>query len=229
MRHQRLGLHQEVLLLALKDEQGVPFSGTWHCIALGGAVLSELMLRDIVKVDDEGKKSFLKLVNKKRTGDDVLDEAIDKIACAKRRATLRTWVTRMSQIKQLRHRVARQLCDLKILRANEKQVLLIFKQRIYPERDHGPEREILARIKDAVFSTGQDADPRTIVLLSLAHSSGLLRKLFDKRRLKSRKAHIEKVVAGATLGNATKQAIEAAQAAVMVAAMVPAITAATVH
>ncbi len=229
MRHQRLGLHQEVLLLALKDEQGVPFSGTWHCIALGGAVLSELMLRDIVKVDDEGKKSFLKLVNKKRTGDDVLDEAIDKIACAKRRATLRTWVTRMSQIKQLRHRVARQLCDLKILRANEKQVLLIFKQRIYPERDHGPEREILARIKDAVFSTGQEADPRTIVLLSLAHSSGLLRKLFDKRRLKSRKAHIEKVVAGATLGNATKQAIEAAQAAVMVAAMVPAITAATVH
>ncbi len=229
MRHQRLGLHQEVLLLALKDEQGVPFSGTWHCIALGGAVLSELMLRDIVKVDDEGKKSFLKLVNKKRTGDDVLDEAIDKIACAKRRATLRTWVTRMSQIKQLRHRVARQLCDLKILRANEKQVLLIFKQRIYPERDHGPEREILARMNDAVFSTGQEADPRTIVLLSLAHSSGLLRKLFDKRRLKSRKAHIEKVVAGATLGNATKQAIEAAQAAVMVAAMVPAITAATVH
>ncbi len=227
-RTPRLGLHEEVMLLALNDEKGTVGGGTWYGFALGGAVLSELLLQERIEVEEDGKKSFLKVVVKKKTGDNVLDEALEKVINAKRRATLETWVTRFSALKDLRHRVALLLCDKKILRADKKQVLLFFSKRVYPERDHGPEKEIIARVKNAVFSSGRDADPRTVVLVSLCHSSGLLNAMFDKKRLKTRKTHLESFVKGSTLGGATQKAIQAAQAAILVATMVPIITATTV-
>jgi hypothetical protein len=227
-RNGSLGVHEEIMLLALHDEKGTVASGTWYNLALGGAILSELLLRGIVEVESAGKKSFLKLLNKKFTGDDALDAAIEKISKAKRRATLETWVSRLSGIRDLRHRVARLLCKREILRADEKQILLFFKQRIYPERNHGPEQKVIARLSDAIFGNGQKTDPRTIVLLSLAHSSDLLKVLFDKKELKSRKSHIEQLADGNTLGDATKAAVQSAQAAIMVATMIPVITT-TVH
>jgi hypothetical protein len=229
IHHKQLGLHQEVLLLALNDKKGTIFSGTFYGLSVAGAILSELLLQNRVEIETEGKKSFLKLVDEKTTGDEILDEAIQKVSTAKRRGSLETWVSRLASLKNLRHRIARQLCDKKILRANERQVLFFFKQRIYPERDHGPEKEIIARLNGVIFSSGRDADPRTIVLLSLVNSSGLLDKLFDRKRLKSRKAHIESLIQGVTLGDATKKAIQGAQAAIMVATMVPLIASTAVH
>ena len=224
-----LGLHQELMLLALHDEKGTVTTGTWYSMALGGGILTELMLQDRVKVETERNKTYLQLVSRKSTGDDVLDEALQKVDSAKRRATLQTWVPRMAGIKQLSHRVAQQLCDLKILRADEKQVLLFFKKRIYPERDHGPERQIIERLESAIFDRSANIAPRTVVLLSLANSGGMLPFLFDKKKLKSRKEHIDNVTSGATLGDATSQAIQSAQTAIMVATMVPIMTTAAIH
>ena len=117
----------------------------------------------------------------------------------------------------------------KILRADEKQVFLFFKQKIYPERDHGPEKQIIARLRHAIFHSGKDADPRTIILLSLAHSSNLLPLVIDKSRLKQRKQHIENITRGGTLGKATKGAIESARAAILVATTIPVMTATHTH
>ena len=65
-------------------------------------------------------------------------------------------------------------------------------------------------------------------MLSLANSAGLLSIPFDKRELKKRKKRIEQVVNGEMMGKATKEAVEAAQAAVMVACIIPAITVTTI-
>jgi len=43
-RFKQLHLHEEILLLVLKDKDGTVASGTWSSLALGGAVLAELML-----------------------------------------------------------------------------------------------------------------------------------------------------------------------------------------
>ena len=40
----RLTLHEEILLLALRDEEGTIASGTNYSYALGGAILAELIL-----------------------------------------------------------------------------------------------------------------------------------------------------------------------------------------
>ena len=120
--------------------------------------------------------------------------------------------------------MAEQLAKRWILRIDEDKVLGIFTRKIYPEVDPRPERELIERLRQAIFGDGGEIDPRTVVLLSLANSADLLKLVFDKKQLKSRKARIEQVVNGDLTGKATNEAIQAMQAAVMVACILPAIT-----
>ena len=56
-----------------------------------------------------------------------------------------------------------------------------------------------------------------VMLLALRDEEG-------KKRLQGRKKRIERLTSGGLMGKATREAVQAAQAAVMVACMVPAIT-----
>lgn len=58
----------------------------------------------------------------------------------------------------------------------------------------------------------------TVVLLSLVNSTGLLKVVFDKKKLIGRKVHIKQIVNGEITG---KAATETIQAAVMVACIMP--------
>jgi hypothetical protein len=58
------------------------------------------------------------------------------------------------------------------------------------------------------------------VLVSLANNANLLKVIFDKKKVKSRKKRIENIVNGEMTGKAAKEAIEAMQFAVMVAVFV---------
>jgi len=79
------------------------------------------------------------------------------------------------------------------------------------------------RLRDAIFTDTDQVEPRTVVLLSLAKSTNVLKVNFDKKKLKSRKDRIERIINGEVTGKATKEAIEAMQAAVVVAIMFSAI------
>ena len=223
-----LFLHEEILLLALRDEEGTIASGTMYQYAIGAALLAELLLSKRIEVDQSGKKKLVNLVSTIPLGEPLIDECLGKVTNAKRRAVLQTWVSRFASIKNLKHRVAQQLCRRGILRADEDKVLLLFTRKIYPEVNPGPERELNRRLEHAIFNETRDIDPRTVVLLSLANSTGLLNIVFDKKMLKGRKARIEQIVNGEITGKAAKEAFQAIQAAVMVACIMPTITAATV-
>ena len=112
-----------------------------------------------------------------------------------------------------------------MLRSDEASVLLIFKRKIYPELDPKPERELIERLRKAIFGAARQIDPRTVIVLSLANSANLLKIPFDRKDLRSRRKRIEQITNGDLLGKATKEAIQAAQAAVTAAAVVPAIAA----
>jgi len=229
MSHDRLGLHEEVLLLALHDEKGTIAQGTMYQYAIGGAVLAELLLQERLEVTEHRKKKLAEVVNSTPVGDDLLDECLAKIAGGKKAKTLDTWVSKFATLSGLKHRVAGGLCDRGILKEEEGQVLLIFKRRTYPERDPRPENEIIERLRRVIFTEERDVDPRTVVLVSLADKAGLLKIIFDKKALKERKARIERVVNGDLTGKATAEAIQAMQTAVMVACIVPVICSTAVH
>ena len=139
-----LFLHEEILLLALKDEEGtIASGGTMYQYAIGAALLAELLLSKRIEVEQTGKKKLVNLVSTNPLGEPLIDECLEKVANAKRRAVLQTWVSRFSSIKNLKHRVAQQLCRCGILRADEDKVLLLFTRKIYPEINPGPERELI--------------------------------------------------------------------------------------
>jgi Golgi phosphoprotein 3 len=222
-----LFLHEEILLLALRDEKGtVDARARMYQYALAGAIVAELFLGERVAVEPD-KKRLVNLVSARPLGDPLLTECLGRIAEAKRRQRLNAWVQRFARIRDLRHRVAAGLCTRGILRVSEDKVLWIFTRRIYPERDPRPEKRIIERLRRAIFTESRTVDPRTVVLLSLAHGAGLLAIPFDRKQLRERKKRIEHVIEGELLGRATREVVQAAQAAATAAA-VAATTAATV-
>ncbi len=218
----KLFLHHEVTLLALKDAKGTVESGAYLQTAIGAALLSELLLSGRVEIETEKKKkSFARVVGDKSLGDELLDECLHRIQTSKKRQKLQTWVSRFANTKNLKHRVATDLCRRGVLRSSEDKVLLIFKRRIYPEVDPKPEREIITRLKKAIFGAGP-VDPRTVALVAIAQAANLLKNAFEKRRLKERKERIEKITRGEASGRAAKEVIEAAQVAAAISVVIAA-------
>ena len=220
-----LNLYEEVMLLALRDEKGTIATGfPEHLVA--GAILAEFLLEGRISLDGKRKK-LVDIKNHRKTGNPVMDECLENMKTAKRRASIQTWINRLAGIKQLRHKVARQLCDRRILRASEDKILFIFKRRIYPEINPVPERQIIDRLREAIFGDQRELDPRTIVLISLANGSDLLRQTFGRKEIKSRKKRIELITSGNLAGQATAEVIAACQTAVIIAAVIPTIVTTT--
>ena len=216
-----LFLYEEIMLLALKDEEGTIASGTMYNYAVGGAIMAELLLSQSIAVDQSKRRKLVSVVSPQLLSDSLIDEWLMKMSSAKRRKTLQDWVSRIANTKDLKHRIALQLCQRGILKMDENTILLLFTQRIYPDINPEPEREIINRLHSTIFTDTDDIDARTIVLLSLAKSANILPIIFGKKEIRQRKKRIEQIVNGDIAGKATKEAIEAMQAAVMIACMMP--------
>jgi golgi phosphoprotein 3 len=226
-RDRSLALYEDVMLLALRNDRGTVAGGTMFAQAAGGAILADLLLRARVRAVTEGRSTYIEVEDRTPPGDPVLDECLEKIAAAGRRGKAVTWVQRFSGVRGLKHRVAEGLVDKGVLRATEETVLLFFTRRTYPELDPSVEQRIVARLRDAIFSDSSSVDPRTTVLVALASHTGLLKANFDRAELKARRARIRAIIDGNVIGKATKAAVEAVQVAMMVAATMPAVMAAT--
>lgn len=221
-----LPLHQEVMLLSLRDDKGTIESGAYYHMAIGAAILAELLLRGRIDVEQDKKKKFARVVRDRSLGDPVADECLQRIVNSKKRQQLSTWVSRFANVRNLKHRVALDLCRNGVLKEDEDKVLWVFKRKIYPEIDPRPEREIIRRLEKAVFGAGS-VDGRTTALIAIAHNANLLKNAIEKKRLKERKERIERVANGDAAGSAAKDAVQAAQAAAALVAVIAASTVVT--
>lgn len=227
MASPELFLHEELMLLALKDREGTVAGGTMYSYAIGGAVLAEFLLSDRVTMQPDGKKSVVTVSDPTPFGDPLLDDWLAAIASEKKFRDLGHWVARIAGTKDLKHRVATQLCRRGILRTAEDKVLLIFTRKIYPELDPAPERRLMGQIESAIFHDG-DVDPRLAVLIAVANTGGVLQAVFKKSRLKDRKGRIKEISEGTATADATKEAIEAMQAAIFITTIFPAVMTTTI-
>lgn len=205
---------EELLLLALCDEKGTQAYGSMLPYALAGGILTELMLARRVEVDRSGKRKqeLVTLCDPSPMGDPVLDDALERIATAKRRATAQTWVTRLAGRSGLRADVAAGLCRRGVLEEREDRVLLLFRRQVFPTVNPEPERRLIERLRAAVLEVGDDLDPRTAVTVALADGVGLLPAVLTKVERREHKARIEALSEGLIVGQATREAIQAVQA-----------------
>src|SRR5687768_7927867 len=94
-----LFLHEEIMLLALRDAEGTIAQESIYKYALGGAVLAELLLHKRIGVMESKKKRFVTAVSSKSIGEPLLDECLERISRAKRPTMLPTWVSRFAGMK----------------------------------------------------------------------------------------------------------------------------------
>lgn len=226
-REKELLLHEELLLIALRDEKGAIHYQAGMCqYALAAAILAELLLAERIAVEDD-KKRIVNVTNTRPIGEPLLDECLSRIESARRRQRLRAWVQRLANTRQLRQRIAAGLCQRGILREDEDRVLWLFRRKLFPQRDPRHERRIIERLRRAIFTETRSVAPRTAILIALANGSGLLRIPFDKRELRGRKERLTRITEGQLLGRAMHDAIKAVQAAIVAASTVASTTAVT--
>ena len=223
-----LFLHEQIMLLALRDKEGTIATSTMYKYAISGAILAELILNNRIVVDESKKRKLIRVLDSTPVGEPLIDECFDKIKNANRNQSLQTWVSRFSSVKNLKHRVAKHLCQRGILRVDESKILLIFNRTIYPEVNPEPERKLIEQLREAIFSNTERIDPRTVVLISLCNGTEILKAIFDRKTLKVRKDRINQIINGELTGKAVKEVRDAMQAAVMVTCILPAIVSTTV-
>ncbi len=227
-RVEQLCFHEELLLLALRDAKGtVHGQAGFYQYALAAGVLAELLLQKRIAIVD-ARKRMVEVVDDTPTGNELLDECLERIYTAKRRQRLQTWVQRIGNRSKLKHDVARALCRKGALREDEDRVLLLFRRRLYPEQDPRFEQRIIERLRKAIFSDSGKVDPRTAVLVSLAHGTDLLAIPFKRKELRERKQRIKQITDGEVLGKVAKEAAEAVQAAIIAATTAASVSATVV-
>jgi len=227
MSNTDLYLHEAILLLALRDEKGTIDASVHYPYAIAGAILAEFVLTNRVSIDASKRSKKVNPIDSTPFGDLILDECLEKIRTKKKPDSAQNWVSRFSQIKGLKHRVAQQLVQRGILRMDEDKILLMFKRKIYPEVNPEPERRIIAQMHEAIFSDSENIEPRILVMIALAKAADILKVVFDKKELKTRKKRLKQIEKGELVGIATKEAIEAMQAALAASAAISASIAAT--
>ena len=214
-----LTLYEEILLLALDDDKGTTELGGMYTKAMGGAILAELVLgRSIAIGDDKQKK--VRVVSPQPVGDEILDACLALIVADGKEKRANHWVMKFTGLKDLKNRVARQLVKKRVLTESEDKVLGLFRRVVYPESDPGPERELVERMRKAIFTSTAQVDPRTVIIVALTHATSMLPKIFDKRKLKDRKRRLEKLTSGQVVGQATKEVVQAMQTAIMVSTVI---------
>lgn len=227
-RRRALRLHEQVLLIALREEDGkIDSKASFeYQMIMAAAMLAELTLLKKVAIPDD-KKGKVELLDDSSTGNTVLDTALSKIEGSKKR-TAADWASRLANMKDLRKETAENLCDKSVLKAEEGTIFFFFDKTYYPELDPKPERELISKLREAIFTETPDVDERTLILLALLYKSSMLEIPFDKKELKARKTRMEKLCSGDLIGQAAREAITAAQTAVMLTTVIlPAVTVTT--
>ena len=218
MDRRALYLHEEVLLLALRDREGTLHPSAWVHAAMGGAILAELFATNRIALSDDGKQSRstnVEVLDATPFGEPVLDDCLGKIRDAKTPYSLQHWAGLFGARGDLFPLAAGELCRLGILREDEKKVLFLFSRKVYPELDGRPEEDLITRLRSAIYGSSKGIDERTRMLLAIAEKTGLLYVIFGDKEIKQRKEHIAKICEGDVAGDTTEQAVNAANAALM--------------
>jgi hypothetical protein len=221
----KLTMYEELLLLALDDRKGTSAMGGMHTLAMGGAVLAELVLLGAVRIGED-KKQFVDAEPGTQVADPLLAECLALVTTAKKRRRAVEWVQKFSGLKDFNKRVARGLVAKGVLNEEQDLVLGIFPRTVFPARDGGPEQDLIRRLERAVMTDDDRVDERTLVIAIVAQATALLERAVDKKQLKTRKARLKQLAEGHLAGAATLEAVKAAQAAAMVV-VIAATTAAT--
>ncbi|MDJ0839911.1 MAG: GPP34 family phosphoprotein [Acidobacteriota bacterium] len=206
MGQRTLFLQEEIMLLALRDGKGANNMFSIFHYAVAGGILAELALAGKITFEERDKKTYVVPVDDTSTGDEQMDLCLAKIFNAQKQEDAATWVFRLGGDTEMKHRIAEGLCRRGILRA-DKIKFLFLTDRVYPEVNPKPKRELIARLEKAIFTNTGPVEAGSAVLVSLADSVGILKNVFQAKELKKRAHRIKNIADDNVICYATKEAV----------------------
>ncbi|MER7609814.1 GPP34 family phosphoprotein [Nocardioides sp. NPDC127503] len=168
---------EDLLLLVLDDEKGT-LASSWVQQALGGAILTELVMAGSVQIVPKSGLTPAKAmaVPGRRPDEPVLAAAYDVLAVKPLAA--KNAVTNLG--KGLHEALAARLCDRNILKRRDEKILGIFPRTTWPAADSSHENAVRGHLV-AVLIHGAAPDARTGPLIALLSSIDLAHKVVDTR------------------------------------------------
>jgi golgi phosphoprotein 3 len=186
-----LTLADEIAVLMLRDDTGAirPECASVASMAIAGGILMELAL--LGRIDTDLKSLFI--VDPTPVGDELLDDALQKIAAEPKKRSSAWWIRGLGlHSGDLSVTVLGRLVRAGILRAEDRQFLWVFSRRAYPQNSGREEREAKARLLSVIFNDDLP-DSRDTLLLGLADSTGVLDAILspeDRRKASNRIAQV---------------------------------------
>ena len=175
-----LSLPEAVLLLAIDERSGAVRGGGELRHGLAGAMLIELSLHGRLKC--EGRS--LTAVDRLRTGDALLDEALSLMRRAAAPRPVRSWLLRITRaLHDLQPRYLDRLAREGIVRHERSRALGLFSANYYPLLTLGSRYSLVERLRQIALAD-TSAKPREIALLRLLEACGLLEVLFARAELR---------------------------------------------
>jgi hypothetical protein len=206
-----LSLPEELLLLTHDPQTGAPLAARWE-YAVAGTILFELVLRGRIRIDGEQVRAVAQ-PTREPSGDDLLDEALKRIARARIKHTARWWVGvlmagRPRLAEAYRQRMARQ----GILLREEYTRFRIFRRERFVLRDRAARDSTRDHLRSTVLHFHDGAEPvaldgRAMLLLPVVHALGLEHVLFSEQELREVGDSIERLAGGSIAGNLLRDVV----------------------
>lgn len=210
----------EELLLLSHDERSGLFLDLPELLvntALAGAVLMELAILNRIDTDLD----HLMIVDKTPTGEPLLDGILARIAAEPGLHGTPAWLDALRQEGPRLHAAAvARLVERGILRQEHNRFLWVFETRRYPLIENREQQEVKLRIASLLLSD-DIPDARDVVIIALAESCGLLKRVFSEEELRRSHARIQQIVRLDLIGQAVRSTIQDLQSLVVTMAGYP--------
>lgn len=218
-------LAEDLLLLLLDDETGKPLvEGYTLPRVLAGAVLLDLTLDGVVEPSDgtgEVKKGRLVLRNRTAPLDPILAHAVAQLRGSK---PMKPEAAIEKLGKNLREAVLGRVVERGWVHEAKGKVLGIFPTKTWPSVDDTHERVVRAKLRAALVA-GVAPDPGTAALISLLSAVDAAPKVFPDVKKKDVRKRAKEIAHGDWAAAAVRHSVEAVNAAVIAAVVVPSVAA----
>ncbi|MXX95138.1 MAG: GPP34 family phosphoprotein [Gammaproteobacteria bacterium] len=181
MQSSRLTIAEEIILLQLCDEGGafIHVPNWTNRYAMSGAILMEFA--EAGRIDTDLKQ--LTVINREPLNHPLANNILDTIESEKEIRDIRYWIEYLSdRSDEIRQDALDGLIGKGILECRDSRILWVFKSRKYPILDGKQEREVKLRLMEVLFSDAIPS-PRDVILLCLAHATGILNVLLPANEL----------------------------------------------
>jgi len=155
------------------------------------------------------------LIDKKDTGDDILDDAINILDRIDKIKNIKYWIEKLpGRLKKLKRRIQDKLVAEGIVK-KEKHKFLFIRYTRYPEQNPLPEQNIRDEIQHILFYE-QTPDERLLSLISLMYACELVNVIVPKEKRKPAKKRIKELVKNEPFGKAVSKIVNEHKAALAV-------------